>query len=531
MVAKLWRRYAHWCRLAQIIKIGLETGWAFAREVRKTNGRRQPGHPYRHIRRGMERLGPTFIKLGQFLSARPDLIPAGLAAELAQLQDNVAPVSREEITYQLAKAFGRPPEALFRVFDYRPLASASVAQVHRAVLPGGQEVVVKIQRPHLKKIAQQDLAILRKHERLIARTFPGRVVDLGELIEDLSRKIQRELDFTVEGFNMDVFRRILAPLAGVTVPKVHWEYSTREILVMDYIPHVKPEAMELQARRRAAYLVLHSLLRPIFQEGIFHGDPHPGNILFQPQGEVAWVDFGTVGRLDDTFRRRMALLLFAVSQRDAGKVAELTLEWGRVVGPYHPAHLYEDTAGLLDRISGFGSRSIHLGHLMAGMAEISLNHHIKLPENFFLLGKALLAGEGLAKALDPDINFLEIALSIADAHLQEQLMPRFEQDTIYLQGLIYKDAIPHLYRQVAEVMTNLARGEQQIVFRHEGLAPLSRAMERAGRCIFAGLLLGAVVLAGGHTWLHFLTNPWVLVPAALVVGWLFLQPFIKITGK
>jgi len=531
MVTRIWRGYAHWRRLAQVLKVGLETGWAYARDTRSRKAGRAGGNPYCHLREGLEKLGPTFIKLGQFLSARPDLIPPALALELAQLQDKVAPMPPEDIKAQVVKAFGCPPEAVFRYFDYRPLASASVAQVHRAVLPGGQPVAVKIQRPHLQKIAAQDLAILKKHQRFIARTFPGRLVDLGELIEDLSRKIQRELDFTVEGFHLDVFRRVLAALPGVTVPRVYWEYTTRGILVMDYIAPVRLEALDPAARRRAARLVLDSLLLPIFQEGIFHADPHPGNILFRPGGEVAWVDFGTVGRLDETFRRRMSLLLFAVSQRDAGKVAELTLEWGRVVGPYHPAHLYEDTAELLDRIAGFGSPSVHLGHLMAGMAEISLNHHIKLPENFFLLGKALLTGEGLAKALDPDINFLEIALHIADAHLQEQLVPKLEQETVYLHGLLYKDTLPHFYRQVAEVMANLARGEQQVVFRHEGLTPVIQAVEKAGRYVFAGFLAGALLLAGAGTWRQLLEHPWAAVAVALALAWFFLPPLMKIPGK
>lgn len=534
MVTKLWRGYANWWRLAQIVKVGLEVGWAYAREtrgVKKPTQHELPTNPYRHIRRGMERLGPTFVKLGQFLSARPDLIPPGLAMELAKLQDRVAPMSRDEISFQLLKAFGCPPEALFKDFDYTPLASASIAQVHRAVLPNGREVVVKIQRPHLKKIAETDLAILRKHELRIARTFPGRLVDIGELIEDLSRKIQRELDFTVEGFNMDIFRKMLMHIPGTIVPQVHWEYTTREILVMDYIPHVRLEELDARERHRAAHLVLKSLLLPIFKEGIFHGDPHPGNILFQPHGQIAWVDFGSVGRLDDTFRRRMSLLLLAVSQRDAAKVAELTLEWGRVVGPYSPARLYEDTAELLDRISGIGSCSIHLGHLIAGMVEISLNHHIKLPENFFLLGKSLLTCEGLAKTLDPTVNFLEVALSVAGEHLKEQLVPKLEQERLYLQGLMYKDTIPTLYRQIGEVMTNLAQGEQQIVFQHQGLKPLSRSLEKAGQYIFAGLVMGSLILTFGEELAHYITNPWVVIVPALLFGWFFLKPLIKLTGK
>lgn len=533
-MTKVWRGYADWWRLAQIVKVGLGVGWAYAREVRNVH---KPVHhglstnPYRHIRQGMEKLGPTFVKLGQFLSARPDLIPPGLAMELAKLQDRVAPMSQEEISLQLLKAFGGPPEALFQDFDYTPLASASIAQVHRAVLPGGQQVVVKIQRPHLRKIAETDLAILRKHELRIARTFPGRLVDIGELIEDLSRKIQRELDFTMEGFNMDIFRKMLMHIPGTIVPQVHWQYTTREILVMDYIPHVKLEELDARERHRAAHLVLKSLLFPIFKEGIFHGDPHPGNILFLPQGQIAWVDFGSVGRLDDTFRRRMSLLLLAVSQRDAGKVAELTLEWGRVVGPYNPARLYEDTAELLDKISGFGNRSIHLGHLIAGMVEISSNHHIKLPENFFLLGKSLLTGEGLAKTLDPNVNFMEIALSVADEHLKEQLVPKLEQERLYLQGLMYKETLPTFYRQIGEVMTNLAQGEQQIIFRHQGLKPLSRSLEKAGQHIFAGLLLGSLIITFGEELARYVTNPWVVIVPALLLGWFLLKPLIKFTGK
>lgn len=539
MLIRLWWRYRNLRRLAQILRVALgmlwslaiETGWRrnFLSPNQKPLGA-VPASPYRHVCQAMEKLGPTFIKLGQFLSARPDLIPPELALELEKLQDKVLPLPAEEVRAQFRKSFGMAPEELFCRFDYEPLAGASIAQVHKGVLKDGQEVAVKIQRPSLRNLAQEDLSILRNNKRRIARSFPGRLIDIEEVIDDLSRKILRELDFTNEASNMDIFRGLLRNIAGVTVPVVHWEYTTKEILVMDYIPGVKAEELSREARCRAARLLLQSLLTPIFQEGIFHGDPHPGNILFQGDGQIAWVDFGSVGRLDEAFRRRMLVLLVAVDQRDAAKVAELTLEWGQVVGPYNPSHLYEDTAVLLDKVSGLGKENLDLGNLMLGMMDISLTHHIRLPETFLLLGKTLLAGEGHARRLDPDVNLMEIALPLANAQLQEKLLPKLEQEDLYLQSLIYKDSLPNLYRQTGQVLANLAQGQQRVVFSHQGLEPLGRSLEKAAQYIVTALVFGAVLVTFGTRVTLDGLNPWA-IPLGMTVIWLSILVLVKICWK
>ncbi|NLC76841.1 MAG: AarF/ABC1/UbiB kinase family protein [Clostridia bacterium] len=531
MVTRLLWGYRNYRRIGQILRVALGLAWAMFRETRfKKPLSSGSANPYRHVRRALEELGPTFIKLGQFLSARPDLIPAELASELAQLQDKVLPLKREEVRQQLSRSFGRAPEEMFRLFDYEPLAAASIAQVHKALLHNGREVAVKIQRPNLQRLAREDLSILRNHKRRIARSFPGRLVDVEEFIDDLGRKIRRELDFTNEAFNMDTFRGILAPIEGVIVPQVHWEYTTKEILVMDYTPGVKPETLSSGERRLAAWLLLRSLLLPVFQEGIFHGDPHPGNILFQPGGRIAWVDFGSVGRLDDAFRRRMMILLVAVAQRDAAKVAELTLEWGQVAGPYNPAHLYEDTAELLERVSRLGKGQVHLGQLMVGMMEISLTHNIKLPESFLLLGRALLAGEGQARRLDPDADLLGAALTLAGSRLQEQLVPKLEQEDFYLKSLIYRESLPTLYRHTGEILANLSRGRQQVVFSHQGLEPLARAVEKAGLYIALGLISG-ILLVTSRLQGTDQSNLWPVILGVTGVLWLFTLVLWKITWK
>lgn len=539
MLINLWWKYRNFRRLVQILKVTLGMLWSLALETRLQRNFLSPNRkplsqvaasPYRHVCHAMEKLGPTFIKLGQFLSARPDLIPKELALELAKLQDKVIPLSVEEVKSQFLKSFGRLPEELFYRFDYEPLAGASIAQVHKGVLKDGREVAVKIQRPALKKMAQEDLSILRNNKHRIARSFPGRLVNIEEVIDDLSRKIQRELDFANEASNMDVFRELLKNADGVIVPEVYWEYTTKEILVMDYIPDVKVEKLSQGARSRAARLLLQSLLIPIFQEGIFHGDPHPGNILFQQDGQIAWVDFGSVGRLDEVFRRRMMALLVAVAQRDAAKVAELTLEWGQVVGPYNPAHLYEDTAVLLDKVSAMGRGPIHLGNLMIGMIDISLTHHIRLPESFLLLGKSLLTGEGQARRLDPDINLMEIALPIANDRLQEQLLPKLEQEEMYLQSLMYRDSLPNFYRQTGQVLANLAQGQQRVVFSHQGLEPLGRSLEKAAQYIVAALIFGILLVAFGAGQFLSGVNLWVAILWVVLI-WASILILVKISWR
>ncbi|WP_227762651.1 ABC1 kinase family protein [Zhaonella formicivorans] len=452
--------------------------------------------PLVRVRLMFEELGPAFIKLGQLLSTRPDLIPKDLAKELSRLQDAVPPFGAAEAREQVEKELGAPPEKIFAEFDYKPLASASIGQVHRARLADGTEVVVKIQRPGLKAVIERDLAVLEDFKGLLKRSLLNKVCDVDEVITTFSRQIRKELDFTVEALCQECFREVYASHPDLVVPRVYWQYTTTEVLTMDYISGVKIDACENWYRRspggkRVARLFLSALVLPFFEEGIFHGDPHPGNVVFQPGERIALIDFGIVGKLDNDFRFQIAQLMLAVEERDAAKVAELTVKLGIATRPIDSAKLYEDVSDMLDKTYRLNNGSINLGHLINGMIDISLEHGVKMPGSFFTLGKAIVTGEGLAKRLDPEINVVEVVKPLALEYLKGKLEPDFRPENVFRRTTEMLQTVSALPKDLAKIAGNLAKGELSIVFVHRGLENLYSMLDIVSTRLAVSLVVGA----------------------------------------
>lgn len=465
--------------------------------------RRQEELP-RCLRRILEDLGPTFIKLGQLLSTRPDLVPIEWAKELAKLQDKVEPFGPEKVREQVRFYFGLPPEQVFASFDYEPVAAASIAQVHRARLPNGVEVAVKIQRPGLRKLVEQDLSILRAWVPILRQGYLGRILNLEEVVQVFARQIGHELDFSREAVTMAAFRRILT-LEDVVVPRVYWDYCRQGVLTMDFIEGCRINDEDALAgldvdRCYLARLVLRAVLVPFFQDGFFHADPHPGNVLFLPGPRVALLDFGIVGRLDRDFRHEIARLMIALARRDVERLLEIALSLGVPTRPINRDRLYEDMAHLMEKVNSLGP-AVTMAQLVNGMVEISLEHGLRMPGAFFTLGKAVVAAEGLARRLDPELNIMEVAAPTALEFLGEEVRPQIETEKIYVGAADAWRAFSQLPWNVARVMENLAEGKQATVFVHRGLESLYQMLDVASRRLAASLVLAAG-MAGSSLILH-----------------------------
>lgn len=458
----------------------------------------------RCLRSIMEDLGPTFVKLGQLLSTRPDLVPLEWAKELARLQDKVEPFPPEKVREQIRFYFGAPPEEVFASFDYQPVAAASIAQVHRARLPDGHEVAVKIQRPGLRKLVEQDLSILRAWLPVLHQSFLGRILNPEEVVQVFARQIGHELDFYREAVTMAAFRRILT-LEEVVVPRVYWDYCRQGVLTMDFIEGARINDENALAglgadRRYLARLVLKAVLVPFFRDGFFHADPHPGNVLFLPGPQVALLDFGIVGRLDRDFRYETARLMVALARRDVERLLEITLSLGVPTRPINRDRLYEDMAHLMEKVNSLGP-AITMAQLVNGMVEVSLEHGLRMPGAFFTLGKAVVTAEGLARRLDPDLNIMEVAAPAALDFLGEEVRPHFEGEKVYVGAAEAWRAFSRLPWNVARVIENLAEGRQSTVFIHRGLESLYRMLDVASRRLACGLVLAAG-MAGSALILH-----------------------------
>ncbi|HEX7973644.1 MAG TPA: AarF/UbiB family protein, partial [Anaerolineales bacterium] len=311
-----------------VVQIGLGGLVPFQRGLLGHPPREEPYAKPEHIRMAFEELGATFIKLGQALSTRPDLLPDDYIDQLSRLQDAAPPVPHEQICKIVQDEFGQGPESLFVEFDPHPLASASIGQVHAAVLPTGQKVIVKVQRPGVAEKIKRDLEVLISIASWAdANTAFGRQYNLTALVEEFAYTLQNELDYRREAHNADRFRRSFTGDEGVYIPKVFWEFTTDRILTLERVEGIKiSEVEKLDGaginRRKLAENAVRLMLREVFEFCFFHADPHPGNFFVRPDGSIALIDFGMVGSLDEPLQRTLLRIGLAVTRQDSGRLAD-----------------------------------------------------------------------------------------------------------------------------------------------------------------------------------------------------------------
>jgi ubiquinone biosynthesis protein len=357
------------------------------------------------LRQACEELGPMFIKLGQMLSTRGDLLPEAYRLELAKLVDDVPPLAADVITQVIREELGAVPEAIFAVFDTQPLASASIGQVHTARLVDGRDVVVKVRKPGVESLVQVDLEILAELIDTWAPRLPGlKQYDAKGVLREFSESLLAELDYRREAANERFFRSVFSNEPGFSIPDVIGEYSTGRVLTHERVEGRKvSEVSDLSNRRRAAVSqrIARFVLEPAFEHGMFYADPHSGNLLIQEDGSLAVVDFGTVGRLTPQARRRVAGMFLAISRRDAERLTDRLIE---VTAPRHPIdrpQLMSDVERLLERYVDISFDDVPLGNALGELLHVLRRHQLRLPANLAALIKALVMCEGILQTLDP----------------------------------------------------------------------------------------------------------------------------------
>lgn len=377
----------------------------------------------------LQELGPTFIKLGQVLSTRPDIIPSNYIKELKRLQDDVAPFGFETVKRQIEEELGCNLSDVFKSFDETPLASASIGQVHRAVLTNGQEVVVKVRRPDIEKIITVDLEIILNLTRLVEKHIPEmRAYDLVAKVEEFAEAMHKELDFTREGFNIDRFRQNFEGDNTVYVPKVFWEATTQKVLTIEYIQGYKITQLNKIAElgldiSKIAEDSAKAILKQIFVHGFFHADPHPGNILIKTDGKIAFIDFGLMGRIDKYTKYKLADLIIGVINKDTEKIVKVLLELSQSDNDLSPSEIQLDVEDLIERYYGKTLKHVNISKLLNEVLAIVAKYKIVLPSNFAMLLKSLITMEGVVVELDPDFNFFEVAKPFVKKMLRDRYAP------------------------------------------------------------------------------------------------------------
>jgi predicted unusual protein kinase regulating ubiquinone biosynthesis (AarF/ABC1/UbiB family) len=371
------------------------------------------------IRETMLDLGPTFIKLGQLFSTRADLFSIEFVEELSKLQDKVPAFSFEQVSTIIETELGKSLGAMYQSFDPVPLAAASLGQVHRAILPGGEEVVVKIQRPGLKRLFTIDLQILKG----IAQYFQnhrewGRGRDWMGIYEECCKILWEEIDYLNEGRNADLFRRNFRDEAWVRVPRVYWRYASPRTLTLEYLPGIKIshyEALEAAGldRREIAIASARAYLMQILDSGFFHADPHPGNIAVSAEGKLIFYDFGMMGNIQTLTREKMMSLFFGVAQKDAGQVVEALVNLGALAPTGEIDAVRRSVQYMLDNFMDKSFEEQSLSAISDDLYEIAYDQPFRFPATFTFVMRAFSTLEGVGKGLDPDFNFMAVAQPFA----------------------------------------------------------------------------------------------------------------------
>ncbi len=368
-----------------------------------------------HVRRALEELGPTFMKLGQVLSTRPDLVPPELEVELARLQDAAPPVSFPAVRQAVERALDGPLNDLFSRFDAAPIAAASLGQVHAAELPDGTEVVVKVRRPDIVQQIDADLELLQRVAHAAARSSRAARFDPVGLAREFAATLRTELDYTLEASNAEVIRQSFADDARVHIPAVVAQYTCTEVITEERVFGCKVTDLDaLVARgsdlRRVARTLADAYLSMVFEHAFFHADPHPGNIFVEPGDRVAFVDFGMVGSVTPRIGRGLSAVMLALVATDAPQMIEGFLELGIAYDDVDRLALEEDLDSLLRSYSGVPLEQLRIGPMLVDVMAVVRRHALRLPSDLALLLKTVMMCEGVAAQLDP--GFLLVPLLV-----------------------------------------------------------------------------------------------------------------------
>lgn len=491
------------------------------------------------IRRAIEELGPTFIKLAQILSNRPDLIPNALLVEFQKLQSEVPPFSFEAVQRIVEAELGRPLDEVFKYLSQKPIGAASIGQVHKGKLRTGEMVAVKVQRPAVRELIETDIALLKfvikRSERYIERQG---LLNPMEIVEVFERTIQRELDYRTEARHLQQFKRYYAEQEGFYVPVVYPDFCTERVLTLEHIYGCKitdiktlhswgldPQAIAVNG--------LDVYLSQIFEHGLFHADPHPGNIIIQSDGRLCLIDFGMVGKLTKSDKYHLAGIFMGMAQQDARRMT-VSLQQLAIDAQIENIRALEmDLAELIEEFSGLEVGDTHIGAMAQRLQQIFYDYQLRMPPNVYLIFRALTILDGIAKEIYPDFQFYEFLKPYGARIFKEQFSPKNIRDNSLASLLQLFSIFNNLPFDTKEIITQIKKGRLHIQVELQGygqlLTQLQAVFGQLGLSVIAAALFVASALLLptdiGTRWLHGSVLGWLLLLGAvlllglLVVRW------------
>ncbi|MEA1933393.1 MAG: AarF/ABC1/UbiB kinase family protein [Thermodesulfobacteriota bacterium] len=479
------------------------------------------------VRMALEELGPTFVKMGQILSTRPDLLPAEFIRELPKLQDEVSPFPLSEAREIIEKELRKPVEQIFSHFEEHPLAAASIGQVHRARTLDGQDVVVKVQRPGIQQTIQVDLEIMLHLAGLMEKHLEGWDIQRPtKIVKEFADTLEKELDYTLEAAYMERFARQFENEPTVYVPKVFHEYSTSRVLTMEYISGVKAsdiDRLEEEGLDRStiARQGFDLILKQIFVHGFFHADPHPGNIFVLADNILCYIDFGMMGRINLKSREDFADLILSIAQRNEVKATDALLKL--MVSEEEPDYhsLERDVARFMDQHCYRSLKEIELGKLLHQLIEMMARHRLSIPQDLFLMTKALSTVEGIGRVLDPDFDVIKQAGPFVRQIQLNRFRPRRIARDMADSGTDLFKLFKEIPGEFREILKMVRKGKVKIEFEHKGLEPMYSANDRISNRLSFAIVLASLIIGSALIVLSGIPPKWYGIPVIGLAGFLF----------
>ncbi len=480
--------------------LGLERFLPFHRELLGDSSANQSLTPPQHIRGALEELGATFIKLGQLLSTRPDLLPPEYLVEFARLQDDAPPFDTKEAIEIIESELGHPIEHLFMEFDHQPLAAASIGQVHAARLADGTEVIVKVRRPNVVEQIEEDLEILQNAAAAMNRRWEfAKRYDLLGLVQEFALTLRAELDYIREGQNAERFALNFTGDKSVHIPRIFWETTTTRVLTQERIRGVKVSELSehdhfAETRRQLARLGTQAILKMVFEDGFFHADLHPGNFFIEPDGRFGLVDFGMVGVVDERTQDYLANLILALSRQDFDRLTEAVLELEVVKHRVDRNELRRDLEHLIKPYFGLSLGDVKLAPLFNEAFAVIRRHRLHIPPHLALLVKTIIITEGIGTRLDPHFHLTEVISPYADQLMLRLFSPRRMVKKLGQASVDVARLGVEIPQQLRHILTEIERGGFEVGMKPGTFEPLIDRLERLANRIVLGVIASAFIV-------------------------------------
>ena len=517
-INKITAAYRHFSRFKKIINVlirygfedffdsaflkkffGKNIGETFSKEEQLFNREKDRGMRFRMA---LEELGPTYIKLGQILSTRPDLIPEVIAKELEKLQDSTKPFSYIRVRQIIKEELGKEPDELFKYFCPTPLAAASIGQIHKAILHTGEKVIVKVQRPLIQKMIQVDLEIMHYIASVMEHHFEELEVQKPTLIvEEFAKTLNKEVNFELEAAYTQRFGEFFMDDPTVYVPKIFKEYCSERVLTEEFINGIKISQIQQYQEQKGINLHIladnaaKSALRQIFDFGFFHADPHPGNIFVMTGNVICYLDFGMVGRLSDREKNQIIKLLYYAIRRDDLKLCEVALEMLESSEDINMELFQDNITEMVDEHLFKPIKEIDASRFLQQFINILRNHKVRLKANYFLMVKSLLTAEKSIRTINPEFDVISASRPFVERAMKERFSLKNVAKSLYDPAEAVFGLLASLPKDIDEIVTKVKKGKLKIEFEHRGLENFSLKLHKIVGELSMSVIIAAVLIS------------------------------------